>query len=55
MKCSFCKHELTLDMVRDQGCGGCAGGCRKVHCPYCGQENPIPGRFLDRLLQREKK
>ena len=54
MKCSFCAHELTLEMVREQGCGGCLSGCRKVHCPYCGQENPMVPEFLEKLLKSSK-
>jgi hypothetical protein len=49
MKCSFCGHELTSEMFREQGCGACIGGCRKIHCPYCGQENPVVPEFLARL------
>lgn len=49
MKCSFCGHELTPEMFREQGCGACIGGCRKIHCPYCGQENPVVPEFLARL------
>ena len=37
MKCSFCEHELTVEMLREKGCGACIGGCRKIHCPFCGQ------------------
>jgi hypothetical protein len=54
MKCSFCDHELTPDMLREKGCGGCLGGCRKIHCPYCGQENPVVPDFLEKVLKREK-
>jgi hypothetical protein len=53
MKCAFCEHELTADMLRDQGCGACLGGCRKIHCPYCGQENPVVPEIFDRLLPQE--
>ena len=54
MKCSFCEHELTPDMLREKGCGACLGGCRKIHCPYCGQENPVPARFLERSRKKDK-
>ena len=52
MKCTFCEHELTVGTCcAKQGCGSCLGGCRKIHCPYCGQENPcIVPEFLDKLL-----
>ncbi len=54
MKCSFCEHELTPAMLREKGCGVCIGGCRKIHCPYCGQENPLVPESLEKLLRREK-
>lgn len=54
MKCSFCEHELTPEMLREKGCGSCMGGCRKIHCPYCGQENPAATEFLAKALRREK-
>ena len=53
MKCTFCQHELTPDMLRAQGCGSCAGGCRKIHCPYCGQENPVTPEILVKLLGKK--
>lgn len=52
MKCTFCEHELTPEMVREQGCGTCAGGCHKIHCPYCGQENPVVPEIFDKLFRR---
>jgi len=59
MKCSFCEHELTPDMLREEGCGACRGGCRKIHCPYCGQENPVVPEYLEKILsddnRKEKK
>lgn len=55
MKCSFCEHELDLDMIRAQGCGACIGGCKKIHCPYCGQENPLVPEYLEKLLKRDKR
>lgn len=54
MKCSFCEHELDLDMIREQGCGACIGGCKKIHCPYCGQENQLVPEYLEKLLHRGK-
>ena len=54
MKCAFCEHELTPEMLREEGCGACAGGCHKIHCPYCGQENPVVPEFLDKLFKPEK-
>jgi hypothetical protein len=55
MKCASCEHELTPDMLREQGCGSCLGGCRKIHCPYCGQENAVTPEFLVRLLGKKRE
>ena len=55
MKCNFCEHELTVEMLREEGCGACGSGCRKIHCPYCGQENPVVPEFLDKWLKRDKE
>jgi hypothetical protein len=41
-------------MLREKGCGACIGGCRKIHCPYCGQENPLVPELFDKVLRREK-
>jgi len=54
MKCTFCENELTVAMLREEGCGSCLGGCHKIHCPYCGQENPVVPEFLDKLFKPEK-
>lgn len=54
MKCAFCDNELTAEMLREQGCGTCLGGCRKIHCPYCGQENPVVPEILNKLFKQEK-
>ena len=54
MKCSFCEHELTPDMLREKGCGTCLGGCRKIHCPYCVQENPLVPELLEKFIKRDK-
>lgn len=53
MKCTFCEHELTPEMLRIEGCGACSGGCRKIHCPYCGQENPVVPEIFDKLFRRD--
>ena len=54
MKCTYCQHELTAEMLREEGCGACIGGCRKIHCPYCGQENAVVPEIFDKLFKREK-
>jgi len=54
VKCSFCDNELTLDMLREKGCGACLGGCRKIHCPYCGQENPAVPELLEKFIKHDK-
>ncbi len=55
MKCAFCDHELTPAMLREEGCGACLGGCRKIHCPHCGQENPVTPEFLVKLLGKKRE
>ncbi|OHB27988.1 MAG: hypothetical protein A2X84_13450 [Desulfuromonadaceae bacterium GWC2_58_13] len=54
MKCEFCGREIPADHVQ-KSCGLCAGGCRKVHCPYCGHENPATPAYLRRFAEKEKK
>jgi len=52
VKCGFCGRTLPpLEESRQKPCGACLGGCHKIHCPWCGYENPVvPG-----LLRRWKK
>ncbi len=54
MICGFCHREIP-DETPEKGCGRCGGGCRKVHCPYCGYENPLPSPLVERLLGRKEK
>jgi hypothetical protein len=54
MKCTFCEHELTPEMLKEKGCGACLGGCRKIHCPYCGQENPLVPELLEKFIRHDK-
>lgn len=57
MNCGFCHKEILENVGVAEGeksCGACPGGCRKIHCPYCGYANPAPGKFLSRLLKKEK-
>jgi len=41
-------------MLREKGCGACLGGCRKIHCPYCGQENPAVPELLEKFIKHDK-
>jgi hypothetical protein len=54
--CGFCHKEIPEQVgVEDrQACGACLGGCRKVHCPFCGFANPAPGKYLKKLLKKER-
>lgn len=57
MICGFCHREIPEQVGAPDGetvCGRCLGGCRKVHCPYCGYANPAPSAYLKRLLKRKK-
>ena len=38
-----------------KACGHCFGGCKKVHCPYCGFANPAPGKLMAKLLRKQQK
>jgi DNA-directed RNA polymerase subunit RPC12/RpoP len=56
--CSFCGRPFTEEEGRTQ-CANCAvlgsGGCRKVRCPHCGYESPLPPRLpglIARLWRR---
>ncbi|MEJ2698263.1 MAG: hypothetical protein P8Z70_01185 [Desulfuromonadales bacterium] len=54
MRCGYCGREIPdqVDATRMR-CGKCPGGCRKIHCPHCGYENPAPPDFLKRWLKRD--
>jgi len=52
--CSFCENELSPEMLRTEGCGSCLGGCRKIHCPYCGKETPLVPELLEKFLKHDK-
>jgi len=51
MKCAFCQKDIPEE-VPEKSCGQCVGGCRKVHCPYCGYANPLPSGWLERMFGR---
>ncbi len=56
MKCGFCQRDIPPPYQVDperKSCGSCFGGCRKLHCPWCGYPNPLPGKFLRRLLEKQ--
>jgi hypothetical protein len=53
MKCGFCDREIPDEPGKEQSCGACPGGCRKVHCPYCGYANPVIPGFLQRLVKKK--
>lgn len=55
MICNGCGAELPDLPENETGCGRCAGSCRKVHCPYCGYENPIVPNYLQRLQRQAGK
>jgi hypothetical protein len=54
MICGFCNKEIP-DQLPEISCGRCGSGCRKVHCPHCGYENPAPSEFLNRLFKKKDK
>ncbi len=57
MKCAFCDRQIPDAPDEERtSCGQCKGGCRKVHCPYCGYANPVVPGFLKRWTKdRDKK
>ncbi|MEJ2200642.1 MAG: hypothetical protein P8X63_06480 [Desulfuromonadaceae bacterium] len=54
MKCGYCAREIPDEPVQ-KPCGLCTGGCRKIHCPYCGQENPVTPNYLRRIAEIARK
>ncbi len=60
MNCGFCGREIDITATPgpvegEKSCGGCLGGCRKIHCPHCGYANPAPGKLLSRFLSKKNK
>jgi hypothetical protein len=53
MKCGFCEREIPDEPGQEKSCGACPGGCRKVHCPYCGYANPVGPGFLKRWSKKK--
>jgi len=54
MICGFCRKEIPAK-TPEESCGRCGGGCRKVHCPHCGYENPLPSALFEGLFGQKKK
>ena len=55
MKCGFCNREISEEPGMKESCGACPGGCRKVHCPYCGYANPLVTGRLRRWAEGKNK
>jgi hypothetical protein len=55
MICAFCGREIPDQPGKTERCGSCLGGCRKIHCPWCGYANPLTPDYLKRLQQPSKK
>lgn len=54
MKCGMCHKEIPEVLPeKEKRCGACTGGCRMVHCPYCGYANPVPPKYLGKLMSRK--
>ncbi|AJF07001.1 hypothetical protein GSUB_11115 [Geoalkalibacter subterraneus] len=53
MKCAFCGREIP-ENIEQRACGLCPGGCRNIHCPYCGYKNPLPPKLLKKWLEGGK-
>lgn len=52
MICGFCGREIPEEKPQ-AACGQCLGGCRQVHCPWCGYKNPLPPAALRRWLKKK--
>lgn len=53
MRCGYCAREIPDEPGKEKSCGACPGGCRKVHCPYCGYANPALPGFLKRWSKKK--
>lgn len=54
MKCGMCNKEIPEEVpTAENRCGACAGGCRKVHCPYCGYGNPLTPGYLKTFASKK--
>jgi hypothetical protein len=51
MQCGFCAKELPEELP-EAACGACLGGCRKIHCPWCGYANPAPSKLLKKMMKK---
>ena len=50
MKCGMCHREIPEELPEEAvRCGSCRGGCKKVHCPFCGYGNPVLPNYLKKL------
>ncbi len=55
MKCGMCHKEIPEELPdKESRCGACSGGCRKVHCPFCGYGNPVMPSYLRKLMSDDK-
>ena len=55
MKCGMCQKEIPdATPGKENRCGSCSGGCRKVHCPYCGYGNPVMPGYLKKFISGDE-
>ena len=55
MKCGMCHKEIPEVLPdKENRCGACSGGCRKIHCPYCGYGNPVMPNYLKKFMSDDK-
>ncbi len=55
MTCGYCGREIPEKTPQPEDrCGACSGGCRKVHCPYCGYANPVIPGFWNKLTRKDR-
>ena len=51
----MCHKEIPEVLPdKENRCGACSGGCRKVHCPFCGYGNPAMPNYLKKFMSDDK-
>jgi len=50
LTCWYCRKPFTEDRAQ-AACQACplSTGCRYLHCPHCGYENPVEPAWLGKL------
>lgn len=56
MKCSLCGYRYDEERA-DSACQGCkmAKGCKLIRCPNCNYEEPVPPKWIKKIMDRRRK